>query len=57
MDAVNTTPSLAFPNGMDNTWGISVDGDLMKKSIRQYVSEGNYAGVPILGGLVDDEGT
>ena len=57
MDAVGTTPSLSSPSGLDITWRISVDGDLMKKTMRQYVSEGSYARVPILGGLVDDEGT
>ena len=57
MDAVNTTPPLSFPTGLDISWRISVDGDLMKKSLRQYISEGHYARVPILGGLVDDEGT
>ena len=56
-DAVDTTPVLFSPNGMDITWSISVDGDLIKKSLRQYVREGHYARVPIVGNLVDDEGT
>ena len=43
--------------GLDFTWGISIDGDLINKSLRQYVREGCYARVPIVGGLVDDEGT
>jgi len=29
----------------------------MKKSMIQYINEGSYAKVPVLGGLVDDEGT
>jgi len=57
MDAVDTTPVLNSPKGMDITWSISVDGDLVKKSLRRYVREGCYARVPIIGNLVDDEGT
>ena len=57
MDAVNTTPPVSSPNGLDITWRISIDGNLMKQSLRQYISEGHYARVPILGGLTDDEGT
>ena len=57
IDAVNTTPAVFSSNGLDLTWRISIDGDLMKKSVRQYINEGSYARVPILGGLVDDEGT
>ena len=56
-DAINTTPSFLSPNGLDLTWGISIDGDLIKKSLREYIREGRYARVPILGGQVDDEGT
>jgi acetylcholinesterase len=41
---------------VDYTWGITIDGDLIKKSLRQYIREGRYARVPILGGQVDDEG-
>ena len=52
--AVEATPP---SNGLDFTWGVSIDGDLIKKSLRQYVREGCYARVPIVGGLVDDEGT
>ena len=55
--AVDTTPAITSPNGLDISWSISIDGDLMKKSLRQYVREGCYARVPILGGEVDDEGT
>jgi acetylcholinesterase len=55
--AVDTTPSSFSPNGLDLTWGISIDGDLIKKSLRQYIREGRYARVPILGGQTDDEGT
>jgi len=57
MDAVNTTPALFSPNGLDLAWSISIDGDLMKKSLRQYISEGTYAKVSIIGGGTDDEGT
>jgi len=57
MDAVNAIPALFSPNGLDLAWSISIDGDLMKKSLRQYISEGTYAKVPIIGGGVDDEGT
>ena len=56
-DAVDTTPELSSSNGLDITWSISVDGDLIKKSLRQYILEGRYARVPIVGTLVDDEGT
>jgi acetylcholinesterase len=56
-DAVDTTPSFVSPNGVDHTWIITIDGDLIKKSLRQYIREGRYARVPILGGQVDDEGT
>ena len=57
MDAVNTTPSFLSPNGMDLSWGMSVDGDLIKKTLYQYILEGCYARVPMIGGQVDDEGT
>ena len=56
-DAINTTPSFLSPNGLDLTWGISIDGDLIQKSLNQYIREGCYARVPVLGGQVDDEGT
>jgi len=57
MDAVNTTPAFLSPNGLDLTWGISIDGDLIKKSLKQYIREGCYARIPMIGGQVDDEGT
>ena len=56
-DAVDTTPVPFSPNGLDLAWSISVDGGLVKKSLRQYVREGCYARVPIVGNLVDDEAT
>ena len=56
-DAINTTPSFLSPNGLDITWGASIDGQLIQKSFKQYIDEGCYARVPILGGQVDDEGT
>ena len=56
-DAVDTTPVIFSTNGLDITWSISVDGDLIKKSLRQYIHEGCYARVPMIGNLVDDEGT
>ena len=57
MDAIDTTPAVFSPNGVDVTWSISIDGDLIKKSSMQYIRDGTYARVPILGGQVDDEGT
>jgi hypothetical protein len=42
---------------LDITWSISIDGKLIKKSLRQSINEGFYARVPTLGGEVDDEGT
>ena len=56
-DAINTTPSFLSPNGLDITWGISIDGQLIQKSFKQYINEGRYAKIPIVGGQVDDEGT
>ena len=56
-NAVDTTPGTFSPNGVDWTWSISIDGELIEKSLRQYISDGDYAKVPILGGQVDDEGT
>ena len=56
-DAVDTAPSFLSPNGVDYTWGVSIDGDLVRKTLRQYIREGCYARVPTLGGQVDDEGT
>ena len=55
--AVDTTPSFLSPNGVDFTWGISIDGEFVQKSLKQYIEEGCYARIPILGGQVDDEGT
>lgn len=57
MDAINTTPSSLTPGGLDLTWSITIDGDLITKSLNQYIEEGYYARVPILCGQVDDEGT
>ena len=56
-DAVDNTTPLASSNGLDLTWGVSIDGELIQKSLNQYISEGCYAKVPILAGQVDDEGT
>lgn len=56
-DAVNTTPSFLSPNGLDLTWGLSIDGNLIKKSLMKYIREGCYARIPIIGSQVDDEGT
>jgi acetylcholinesterase len=54
--AIDATSSAISPDGVDFTWGVSVDGNLVKKTLRQYISERRYARVPILGGQVDDEG-
>ena len=56
-DAINTTPSFLSPNGLDLTWCISVDGELVQKTLKEYINDGFYARIPILGGQVDDEGT
>lgn len=56
-DAINTTPAFLSPNGLDITWSISIDGGLIEKSLRQYIRDGSYPKIPILGGQVDDEGT
>ena len=56
-DAVDTNPANFSPDRLSLIWSISIDGDLIKKSLRQYVHEGSYARVPILGGQTDDEGT
>jgi acetylcholinesterase len=55
-DAIDTTPSFVSPNGADYTWGITIDRDLIEKSLRQHIREGRYARVPIIGDQVDDEG-
>jgi len=57
VDAVNTTPSFLSPNGLDLTWQVSIDGELVQRSLREYLNEGCYARIPVLGGQVDDEGT
>ena len=57
MDALSTISSSPTFDGVDITWSISIDGELIKKSLNQYVSDGCYARVPTLGGDVDDEGT
>ena len=56
-DAINATPSFLSPNGLDLTWGLSIDGNLIKKSLMKYIREGCYARIPIIGSQVDDEGT
>jgi hypothetical protein len=56
-DAIDMASVLFSPTKLDLTWSISIDGDLIKKPLRQYIREGDYARVPILGGLTDDEGT
>ena len=56
-DAVDNTSSIFSPNGLDLTWGISIDGELIQKSPNRYVNEGCYARVPVLAGQADDEGT
>ena len=56
MGALNTS-FITTLNGSDVVWSISLDGELIKKSLNKYISDGCYAKVPILGGDVDDEGT
>ena len=56
-DAVNATPPILSPNGLDIAYAISIDGELIQKSVSQYINEGCYARIPILGTQVDDEGT
>ncbi|KAF9789721.1 Alpha/Beta hydrolase protein [Thelephora terrestris] len=56
-DAVNNTPSFLSPNGLDLTWVPSIDGEFLQKSLSDYLNEGSYARIPVLGGQVDDEGT
>ena len=56
-DAINKTPPFLSPNGLDLTWSFSVDGELIQKTLKEYINDDCYARIPILGGQVDDEGT
>ena len=34
-----------------------MDGELIQKTLKEYINDDCYARIPILGGQVDDEGT
>lgn len=57
IDYVNTTPPQFNQYGINITWSLSVDGILLKKTLKEYVRAGEYANIPLIGGQVDDEGT
>lgn len=57
LDVVNTTPSSLSANGLNFTWFYSADNVLFNKSMKEYVRDGQYTKIPVIGGCNNDEGT
>jgi len=57
MDAINKLPGLFSDRGLNLTFGISVDGDLLKKTLKTSLRDGEFSNVPLMLGNTDDEGT
>lgn len=54
---VNTTPPQFNQYGINLTWSLTVDGIVLKKTLKESIRAGEYAKIPLIGGQVDDEGT
>lgn len=57
MSAINRLPSLFSDHGLNLTFGISVDGDLLNQTLKAAFRSGEYKDVPLMIGSTDDEGT
>ncbi|KAF9646185.1 carotenoid ester lipase precursor [Thelephora ganbajun] len=57
MGAVNKLPSLFSNRGLNLTFGISVDGNLLNKTLKTAYRDGEFSSVPLMLGSNDDEGT
>lgn len=57
MNAVNQLPSLFSDRGLNLTFGISVDGYLLNKTLKAAFRAGEFSDVPLMVGSNDDEGT
>jgi len=57
MNAVNQLPSLFSDRGLNLTFGISIDGHLLNKTLKAAFRAGEFSDVPLMLGSTDDEGT
>ena len=57
LSAVNQLPSLFSNRGLNVTFGVSVDGHLLNKSLKTAFRDGQFSSVPLMVGSTDDEGT
>lgn len=57
MNAVNQLPSLFSDHGLNLTFGISVDGYLLNKTLKAAFRDREFSDVPLMLGSTDDEGT
>ncbi|KAH9947437.1 Alpha/Beta hydrolase protein [Amylocystis lapponica] len=56
-DAVNQTPPMFSISGLNLTWGLSVDGVYLKKTLKQSTLDGELPTIPLIVTDVYDEGT
>ena len=57
MNAINQLPGLFSDRGLNVTFGVSVDGSLLKKTVKTAFRDGEFSNVPLMVGSNDDEGT
>lgn len=57
MNAVDRLPGLFSERGLNLTFGISVDGHLLNKTLKAAFRDGEFSSVPLVVGSTDDEGT
>lgn len=57
LNAINQLPSMFSGRGLNITFGISVDGYLLNKTIKTAFRDGELSSVPLMVGSTDDEGT
>jgi carboxylesterase type B len=57
MTAINQLPGLFSDRGLNLTFGISVDGSLLRKTLKAVFRDGEFSSVPLMVGSTDDEGT
>lgn len=57
MNAIDQLPGLFSERGLNLTFGISVDGHLLNKTLKAAFRDGEFSSVPLVVGSTDDEGT
>jgi acetylcholinesterase len=56
-NAISQLPSLFSDRGLNLTFGVSVDGNLLHKTLKAAFRDGEFSSVPLVVGSTDDEGT